>query len=151
MPPGRDGARAVAGTWLTSSAVRLGVTALLVSTLWASVTLLPLDHRVHESFTIWGVTPNGCGTTNSFSVPVSGYFDFTWRANTTAYASLYLYGVGADDIGTYQPYSQVGLNGTGNVSVYPGFDYYLEFCGGWNQTAVGGGLLSFEAPLVRQL
>jgi len=139
--------RTPARAWYESSAFQIGATALVVSGLWAGLTVVPVEHHLLEHFSVWGTGTDGCGTTTSFSVPSRGTFDFEWRANTSASGFLSLYGAVATISQLYEPYSAGGVNGTGNISVVPGVEYYFEYCGEWNETASGQGTLSFSAPL----
>jgi len=143
--------RAVGRGWLADPVFLIGVTAIVVSAIWASVTLVPIEHRVSESFTLWGTGPAGCGTSTNFTLPSSGGFTFSWDSNTSNSGGLTLYEVAPNVPEPAFVWGQIGLNGSGNASIDPGLDYYFAFCGEWNQTASINGVLTFDAPLLWRL
>lgn len=112
---------------------------------------VPIEHTITKEFNVPGTSYPSCGRSSNFTTPVSGTFAFSWRANTTQAAEMYLEAQAINRSSTYQPYDSGGagaIEGSGSVPVFSSFLYWFEFCGAYGQSASVSGTISYYSVVL---
>jgi hypothetical protein len=121
-------------SWIFPLAVAgiLGTGAILFSI------LVPVPHRIPESFTISVARAGICEPGPNFTTPRDGTLEFSWMTNDSIAA-------GSLSIGSY---SMTGAEGSGSVQVLSGEVYSFFFCGSAKDYVQISGAITYGAPLV---